>query len=138
MSENHTTIAGNLTGDIQITYTTAGTATGRCSIAVNRRWQKNGEWQEQTSFIDCSLFGPLAENAAASLTKGNRVLVTGRLEQSQWTDKEGKQRSSVQLVISDIGASLMFARCDIERIDSGKPRAQTTGRQQQTDTEEPF
>jgi single-strand DNA-binding protein len=138
MADNTITISGNLARDPEIAYRDAG-ATCRFTVAVNRRWQSNGEWQEQTSFIDCTAFGTLAENLAASTTKGARVIVSGRLQQSTYTDKTGAQRSSVQLVASDIGASLMFARADIERIERTES-AQRTMRnpQPQQQPEEPF
>ena len=81
MADNTVTLVGNLTRDPELRYTTGGRGVASFGIAVNRRYQVNGEWQEQTSFFNVVAWGTLGENAAASLTKGTRVIVTGRLEQ---------------------------------------------------------
>ena len=79
---NTTTITGNLTREPEIRYTREGQATAQLGVAVNRRWQDRTthEWQESTSFFDVICWRDLAENVALSLTKGMRVVVTGRLE----------------------------------------------------------
>ena len=77
---NSTTICGNLTREPEIRYTKEGQATTQLGVAVNRRWQDktSGEWQEATSFFDVVCWRDLAENVALSLSKGMRVVVTGR------------------------------------------------------------
>ena len=67
-------------------------------VAVSRRYQVNNEWQEQTSFFNVVAWGTLGENAAASLTKGTRIIVTGRLEQRSYETKEGEKREEVTYV----------------------------------------
>ena len=79
-------------------------------------FRSNNEWQEQTSFFNVVAWGSLGENAAASLTKGTRVVVTGRLEQRQYETKEGEKRSVVEINADEIGPSLRWARAEIERI----------------------
>ena len=88
---NTTTITGNLTREPEIRYTREGQATAQLGVAVNRRWQDRTtqEWQESTSFFDVICWRDLAENVALSLTKGMRVIVTGRLEQRTWETEEG-------------------------------------------------
>jgi single-strand DNA-binding protein len=76
----------------------------------------NNEWQEQTSFFNVSAWGTLGENAAASLTKGTRIIVTGRLEQRQYETKEGEKRSVVEIIADEIGPSLRWARAEVERV----------------------
>jgi single-strand DNA-binding protein len=78
---------------------------------VNRRWQnkQTQNWEEQVSFFDVTSWGPLAENTANSLKKGNRVLVTGRLEQRSWETPEGDKKSTVEIVAEDIAPSLRFS-----------------------------
>jgi single-strand DNA-binding protein len=114
-----TTITGNLTRDPEIRYTRDGQATTALGVAVNRRWQDRNtqEWEETTSFFDVVCWRELAENVALSLTKGMRVVVTGRIEQRSWETDEGDHRSKVEIVADEVGASLRFATADVHRID---------------------
>jgi single-strand DNA-binding protein len=85
-------------------------------LAVNRRYQVNGEWQDQTSFMNVVLWEQLAENAAASLTKGTRVLVSGRLEIREYEARDGSgKRQSVDIVADEIGPTLRWATVTVER-----------------------
>ena len=79
--DNTVTLVGNLTRDPELRFTHGGQAVATFGLAVNRRYQQNDEWQEKMSFFNIVAWGQLGENAAASLTKGGRVIVTGRLEQ---------------------------------------------------------
>ena len=112
---NTTTITGNLTREPEIRYTKEGQATTQLGVAVNRRWQDRTtqEWQEATSYFDVVCWRDLAENAALSLAKGMRVVVTGRLEQRSWENEEGERRSKVEIVADDIGVSLRYVTCDV-------------------------
>jgi single-strand DNA-binding protein len=87
-------------------------------VAVNRRWQDqtSRQWQEAVSFFDVVLWRDLAENACDSLAKGDRVIVTGRLEQQSWQTPEGEKRYRVLLVAEEIGPSLRWAVTRAERI----------------------
>jgi single-strand DNA-binding protein len=118
MTITSTTIVGNLTRDPEIRYTRDGQATTSLSVAVNRRWQdkETKEWEESVSFLDVVCWRDLAENVALSLTKGARVVVTGRLEQRSWESDEGEKRSKVEIVADEIGASLRFATVDIHKV----------------------
>jgi single-strand DNA-binding protein len=86
-------------------------------VAVNRRWQDKvtQEWQEATSFFDVICWRDLAENVALSLSKGMRVVVTGRIVQRSWETDEGEHRSKVEIVAEEIGPSLRFATADVQR-----------------------
>lgn len=106
---NTMTVVGNLTGEPELRFTQGGAAMLTGSIADNRRYQVNGEWQEETSYINFVAWRELAENAAASLSKGMRVIVTGRLQQRDWTDKDGNNRKSYDLVVDEIAPSLRWA-----------------------------
>ena len=112
------TVAGNLTRDPEIRYTREGQATTSLSVAVNRRWQnqQTKEWEESVSFLDVVCWRDLAENVALSLTKGSRVLVSGRLEQRSWETDGGERRSKVEIVADDVAASLRFATIDVHRV----------------------
>jgi single-strand DNA-binding protein len=96
MAENSVTLVGNLTREPELRFTTGGRGVASFGLAVSRRYQVNGEWQEQTSFFNVVAWGTLGENAAASLGKGTRVVVTGRLEQRSYETKEGEKRSVVE------------------------------------------
>ena len=112
-----TALTGNLTRDPEIRYTRDGQATTTFGLAVNRRWQdrESREWEEATSFFDVVTWRDLAENVALSMTKGMRVVVTGRLEQRSWETEEGDRRFKVEIVADDLGASLRFATVEVHR-----------------------
>jgi single-strand DNA-binding protein len=116
---NTTTITGNLTREPEIRYTKEGQATTLLGVAVNRRWQDRAtqEWQESVSFFDVLCWRDLAENVALSLSKGMRVVVTGRMEQRSWEAEDGGHRSKVEIVADEIGPSLRFATCDVQRTE---------------------
>lgn len=115
-------LVGNLTREPELRFTTGGKGVCSFGLAVNRRYQVNGEWQEKVSFFNVTVWDSAGENAAASLVKGTRVIVTGRLEQKEWEDKEGNKRTSVEIVADEVGPSLRWARAEIERISSAKPQ----------------
>jgi single-strand DNA-binding protein len=116
---NTTTITGNLTRDPEIRYTRDGQASTLLGVAVNRRWQDRAtnEWEEATSFFDVICWRELAEHAALSLSRGTRVMVTGRIEQRTWETEEGDRRSKVEIVAEEIGPSLLFATAEIQRAE---------------------
>jgi single-strand DNA-binding protein len=118
-SRAHCRKTGNLTREPEIRYTKEGQATATLGVAVNRRWQDKStqEWQESTSFFDVICWRDLAENVALSLSKGMRVVVTGRLEQRSWETDDGGHRSKVEIVADEIGASLRFATVDVRRTE---------------------
>ena len=100
------TEVGNLTRDPEIKFGSTGNAFANFSIAVKRK-SKDGE--EKVSFFDCTAFGSVAENLANSATKGTRVIVYGRMEQSNWEDKDGNKRTSFKVIADEVGVSLRFA-----------------------------
>jgi single-strand DNA-binding protein len=123
MPDNTVTLVGNITRDPELRFTPAGQAVATFGMAVNRRYQKNGQWEEQTSFFNVTAWGTLGENASNSLHKGARILVTGRLEQRSWETQEGDKRSVVEVVADEIGPSLRWATVDItknERREGGE------------------
>jgi single-strand DNA-binding protein len=130
-----TTITGNLTRDPEIRYTRDGQATTNLGVAVNRRWQnrETNEWEESTSFFDVVTWRDLAENVALSLTRGMRVVVTGRLEQRSWETEDGDRRFKVEIVADEVGASMRFATVDVHKVlrphadESDGPVAATDG-----------
>ena len=123
MPDNTVTLVGNITRDPELRFTPAGQAVATFGMAVNRRYQKNGQWEEQTSFFNITAWGTLGENASNSLNKGARILVSGRLEQRSWETQEGDKRSVVEVVADEIGPSLRWATVAItknERREGGE------------------
>ena len=114
---NTVTVIGNLSREPELKYTTGGRGVASLGIAVNRRYQRNGEWQEEVSFFNIVAWGELGENVAASLTKGARAVVTGRLEQRSWETGEGEKRTVVEIVADDIGPSLRWAQAQVEKTE---------------------
>ena len=116
MATNSVTLIGNLTRDPELRYTTGGRGVASFGLAVNRRYQQNGEWQEQTSFFNVVCWGDLGENVAATLTKGARTIVTGRLEQRSY-EQEGQKRSIIEVIADEVGPSLRWAQAQSERTE---------------------
>jgi single-strand DNA-binding protein len=117
MADNNISLVGNVTREPELRYTQGGQAVTKFGLAVNRRWQQNGEWKEQVSFFDVVCWGQLGENAATSLGKGTRVVVNGRLEQRSYETAQGEKRSSVEVVADEVGPSLRWATAQVERND---------------------
>ena len=148
--DNTVTLVGNLTRDPELRFTQSGQAVASFGLAVNRRYQQNGEWQEKVSFFNVTAWGQLAENSASSLTKGGRVIVNGRLEQREYETREGDKRNVVEVVADEIGPSLRWATAQVERNDrrnaeggsssggSSSYSGASSGRAAPTDDEEPF
>ncbi len=118
MPDNTLTLVGNVTRDPELKFTAAGQAFATFSLAVNRRWQnrKTREWEEATSFFDIVCWQGLAENASASLAKGARVILSGRIEQRTWETDLGEKRSKVEVVADEIGPSLRWATADLTKV----------------------
>jgi len=116
MADNTITLVGNITRDPELRFTQTGRGVASFGIAVNRRYQVNNEWQEQTSFFNVVAWGTLGENAAASLNKGDRVIVFGRLEQRSWETQDGEKRSVVEVIADELGPSMRWAQASIEKI----------------------
>lgn len=120
---NHVTVVGNLTRDPELRFTPSGQATATFGLAVNRRWQnrQTNEWEEATSFFDVVCWREMAENAAQSLTKGSRVVVTGRLDQRSWETPEHERRYKIEITADEVAPSLRFATATITRNERRSP-----------------
>lgn len=113
---NTVTLIGNLVDDPELRFTPSGVALAKIRMAVNRRWRgQDGEWQEDTSFFNGTVWREQAETVAESLQKGTRVIVTGRLEQRSWETPEGDRRSVVEIQIDEIGPSLRWATATVNK-----------------------
>jgi single-strand DNA-binding protein len=120
---NHVSIVGNLTRDPELRFTPSGQATATFGVAVNRRWQnrQNQEWEESTSFFDVVCWGQLAENASQSLSKGTRVLVSGRLDQRSWETSERERRSKIEITADEVAPSLRWATATVSKNERRGP-----------------
>jgi single-strand DNA-binding protein len=122
MADNAITVVGNITRDPELKFLNSGQAALKLSVAVNRRWQnrQTQEWEERVSYFEVVAYAALAENAANSLVKGSRVIVSGRLEQRTWETENGDKRSIVEINADEIGPSLKWATAVVTRT----PRAE--------------
>lgn len=126
------TVFGNLTREPELKYTTASKPWGFFSLA-NTEWKKNGdEWEEAgTSFYEVKMFGDAMERVAESFTKGDRLIVIGRLKQETW-EKDGEKRSKMVVIADEVAASTKNATVTVTRItreyaDSGSSSNITDG-----------
>ena len=119
MADSQVTIIGNITRDPEMRFTPSGQPTCSFGVACNRRWmdRASNEWKEQTSFFDVVCWRDLAENVAESLSKGARVIVSGRLEQRSWETSDGDRRSKVEIVADEVGPSLRWATAEIKKTE---------------------
>ncbi len=99
-SYNRIILVGNLTKDPQLSHTPSSTAVCKFGLATNHKWRdKEGNPREDVCFVDCTLFGRSAETFNQYMAKGRSVLVEGRLQLNQWTNKEGDKRSKHEVFV---------------------------------------
>jgi single-strand DNA-binding protein len=98
---NKVILMGNLTRDPEVKYTSGGTAIAKLGMAINRTWtNKEGQKQEETTFVDVDAFGRQAEVIGQYLKKGRPVMIEGRLKLDQWDDKQtGQKRSKLGVTL---------------------------------------
>ncbi len=103
MAFNKVILLGNLTADPELRTTPNGQNVTSFSLAINRTWNNaNGERQEETSFINCTAWGKTGETIAKYVSRGRQLLVSGRLQQRTWQDKDtGKNRSAIDVVVEE-------------------------------------
>ena len=103
MSFNKIIVVGNLGRDPEMRYTPQGTAVCSFTMATNeRRKDKSGEQQDVTTWFKITVWGKQAETVSRYLTKGRRVYVEGRLHVEEWTDRDGKQRHTLEVNATDV------------------------------------
>ncbi len=103
MSFNKITIVGNLGRDPELRYTPQGSAVCSFSMATTeKRRDKNGEMADQTTWFKVTLWEKRAETASRYLTKGSQVYIEGRLRTEEWTDKDGKTRTSLEVLATEM------------------------------------
>jgi single-strand DNA-binding protein len=112
------TVIGNLTGDPELRFTPSGAAVANFTVASTPRTfdRQSNEFKDgDTLFMRCSIWREAAENVAESLTKGMRVIVTGRLVQRSYETREGEKRTVVELQVDEVGPSLRYASAKVTR-----------------------
>ena len=134
MNETTLTIVGNLTAEPELRQTGSGVAVASFTVASTPRNfdRQANEWKDGDAlFMRCSAWRDLATNITASLTKGSRVIVTGRLQQRSYQDREGNNRVSLELQVDEVGPSLKYATAQVVRGDrsggGGAPVAAAAG-----------
>ncbi|MFJ9693425.1 single-stranded DNA-binding protein [Kitasatospora sp. NPDC101183] len=129
VGETPITVVGNLTDDPELRFTPGGAAMARFTVASTPRTydKATGQWRDGTAlFLRATAWRETAEHAAESLTRGMRVVVTGRLVQHNWKTKEGENRSMLGLDVDEVGPSLRFATAKVTKTQrtGGAPAAQ--------------
>lgn len=116
------TVVGNLTADPELRFTQSGAAVASFTVASTPRTfdRQANEWKDgEAMFLRCSIWRDAAENVAESLEKGTRVIVQGRLKQRSFTDREGNNRTTIELDVDEIGPSLRYATAKPQRQQRG-------------------
>ncbi|MGN7251029.1 single-stranded DNA-binding protein [Arthrobacter sp. UC242_113] len=116
--ETTITVIGNLTNDPELRFTPSGSAVANFTIASTPRTfdRQSNEWKDgETLFLRASVWREAAENVAESLTKGTRVIVSGRLKSRSYETKEGEKRTVIELEVDEIGPSLRYANAKVNR-----------------------
>ncbi|MCB1290879.1 single-stranded DNA-binding protein [Mycolicibacterium sp.] len=116
------TVVGNLTADPELRFTPSGAAVANFTVASTPRIydRQSGEWKDgEALFLRCNIWREAAENVAESLTRGARVIVTGRLKQRSFETREGEKRTVVEVEVDEIGPSLRYATAKVHKAGRG-------------------
>ena len=129
MNDTVITVIGNATADPELRFTGNGKPVANGTIASTPRVfdRQANEWKDgEALFLRYSVFGPAAEHVAGSITKGMRVIAVGKLKQRSYQDREGNQRTAIELEVEEIGPSLRYATAQVTRAAQNTP-VQGTG-----------
>lgn len=116
------TVVGNLTADPELRFTPSGAAVANFTVASTPRIfdRQSGEWKDgEALFLRCNIWREAAENVAESLTRGSRVIVTGRLKQRSFETREGEKRTVMEVEVEEIGPSLKYATAKVNKASRG-------------------
>ncbi len=116
------TVIGNLTADPELRFTQSGAAVANFTVASTPRTfdRQSGEWKDgEALFMRCNIWRQSAENVAESLTRGARVIVSGRLKQRSFETREGEKRTVVELEVDEVGPSLRYATAKVNKVSRG-------------------
>jgi single-strand DNA-binding protein len=112
------TVVGNLTADPELRFTPSGAAVANFTVASTPRTfdRQTGEWKDgEALFLRCNVWRQAAENTAESLTRGMRVIVSGRLRQRSFETREGEKRTIMEMEVDEVGPSLRYATAKVNR-----------------------
>ena len=112
------TVVGNLTADPELRFTPSGAAVANFTVASTPRIfdRQSSEWKDgEALFLRCNIWREAAENVAESLTRGSRVIVTGRLKQRSFETREGEKRTVFEVEVDEIGPSLRYATAKVNK-----------------------
>jgi single-strand DNA-binding protein len=116
------TVVGNLTADPELRFTPSGAAVANFTVASTPRQldKQSGEWKDgEALFLRCNIWRQAAENVAETLTRGSRVIVSGRLKQRSYETREGEKRTVVELEVDEVGPSLRYATAKVNKVSRG-------------------
>src|ERR1700722_6031926 len=116
------TVVGNLTADPELRFTPSGAAVASFTVASTPRTldRTTNEWKDGDAlFLRCSIWRQAAENVAESLTRGSRVIVSGRLKQRSFETREGEKRTVIEMDVDEVGPSLRYATAKVNRTQRG-------------------
>ncbi|MFC5285575.1 single-stranded DNA-binding protein [Actinokineospora guangxiensis] len=116
------TVIGNLTADPELRFTPSGAAVASFTVASTPRTfdKASGEWKDgEALFLRCNIWRQAAENVAESLTRGARVIVSGRLKQRSFETREGEKRTVIELEVDEVGPSLRYATAKVNKVSRG-------------------
>jgi single-strand DNA-binding protein len=116
------TVVGNLTADPELKFTPSGAAVANFTVASTPRIfdRQANEWRDGDAlFLRCNIWRQAAENVAESLSRGSRVIVTGRLKQRSFETREGEKRTVIELEVDEIGPSLRYATAKVNKASRG-------------------
>ncbi|WP_193466350.1 single-stranded DNA-binding protein [Mycobacterium novum] len=122
MGDTTITVVGNLTADPDLRFTPSGAAVANFTVASTPRIydRQSGEWKDGDAlFLRCNIWREAAENVAESLTRGSRVIVTGRLRQRSFETREGEKRTVYEIEVDEVGPSLRYATAKINKVSRG-------------------
>ncbi len=134
---NHTYLLGNLTRDPDLKYTNEGMAIAEMGIAVNRKWRDlSGEENNTVDYFNVTAWNSLAENCAADLKKGDRVILGGHLNLRSWENKEGKKYNIVNITADVVALSLEFGNKKSQADLTVKPKKKALAQAQKKQPED--
>ena len=131
------TVVGNLTADPELRFTPSGAAVANFTVASTPRTfdRASGEWKDgEALFMRCNIWRQPAENVAETLTRGMRVMVTGRLRQRSFETREGEKRTVVELEVDEVGPSLRYATAKVNKTSRGSGSGGFGGRDDRPNT----
>ena len=141
MVDNTVTIVGTLTADPEVRVTNSGATLAEIRFVQNKRTRTpEGEWVDgDPMYFEGTVWRSMAENVAASLTKGMRVVVVGKLNYQSWETQDGQNRSKVVIAIDEIAPSLLWSKATVERTyGSSASSSEPVARENYEEDEAPF